>query len=354
MVSDIGYINARLRAMRSYLLKKENYEELLRRDSFNSLFLYLQSLPSYSDDMREAQARKGQTKEAVDEALTNNLIRNFRKIIDFCGGRPRELILLILHRWDIYNLKVILRWIFSGSRQEGILDSTLPLGEWDEAMLDALSEQDSIDEIAGVLARKESVWSKGVSSILRHSEEDATLGDIENALDLFYFSHCVDDLDEEKDDDKQVLGFIRLEIDFKNILHVISSIEKSAPINESCIIPSGRISESFILTVSQSRNNDDALNTLADSYYKEILAEAATWYSINKTIVSVEKFFKKQLFLAGIDLYRKSALNIGVGIGYLLMKEVEIINLRTLAKGLYYGIDPYVLFLNGELILSYV
>ena len=32
------------------------------------------------------------------------------------------------------------------------------------------------------------------------------------------------------------------------------------------------------------------------------------------------------------------------------MKEAEIINLRTLAKGLYYGIDPEVL--HEELILS--
>jgi vacuolar-type H+-ATPase subunit C/Vma6 len=49
---------------------------------------------------------------------------------------------------------------------------------------------------------------------------------------------------------------------------------------------------------------------------------------------------KEVVLIFANKLYIKNPLNIGVGLGYIEMKNAEIINLRNISKGLYYNLNP--------------
>jgi len=345
MNTDYGYINARLRAMKSYLFKKEDYAELLENNEFSSFFQYLQNSPSYSADIKEIQLSKSQWKEIIDKALKSNFVRNFRKIINFSAGSQRELILFILRRWDIYNLKIILRKVFYNLPNTNLAEIMLPLGELDENFLTKLVEQTSLEGIINILCSKGSIWSRKISWCLRNFKEKS-LREIENNLEILYWEYTFSSLNKKHHDDFLVAQLLELEVDFRNILHLLDYMEKHIVFDKSGIIPGGKIPSDFILNLSKSKNIKEVLDILANSYYKEIFSQSKDLYQTEGSLCSLENFLKRQLLLFTTKLYRQNPLNIGVALGYLQMKEAEIINLRILNNGFYYRIEPEILAKN--------
>ncbi|MGQ0572495.1 MAG: V-type ATPase subunit, partial [Armatimonadota bacterium] len=104
---DFPYINARVRAMRSRLLSAAQLEDLLATPTLAAFLQALASTP-YGGDLQEALVRY-EGLRAVDEALTRNFQHATQKILKFADGRPRELIEVVLLRWDLENLRAIVR-----------------------------------------------------------------------------------------------------------------------------------------------------------------------------------------------------------------------------------------------------
>lgn len=350
MSSDIGYINARIRAMRSYLLQKDNFHEFVNAGDFDSLFLRLENIPSYSESLRRARTQYGQTLDAADSALKENLTNTFRKILNFCAERPKELILLILRRWDVHNLKVVIRGIAGKVSAEKMKEEFIGIGEWNEASFEKACEQRTVPELGRLLRSDDSSWKRGISSMLNSIKEDMPLEEIENRLHQFYFDYCMNCLDKDNFDDCQVLSLLKLEIDFKNILGAVYSVTTRTPVEEKSLIKGGAIPPDTVVNVSKLKNVEEVLTSLAPSYYKSILTKASDIYRSDKRCVYLEKILKKEILSAAARLYAQNALAIGVAVGYIVMKEVEIINLRSVVNGVYYGIMPEAL--SRELILN--
>jgi len=336
--------------MKSFLLGKNNYEEILHKNNFGAFFVYLQNLPSYSNDLGKIMAQEGQTKQAIDNALKNNLEHTFRKITNFSGGRPRQLILFILHRYDISNLKTALRGIFYHISEGEKIKIIICAGEWDNSFCARLCKENSLKGIIDVLLQIDTPWSSEVRSVLHQYEKERNLNEIEDALELLYFRYCISHLEKNKFDDAQILEFLRCEIDLKNILLVLKSIHSHSEPDKAHLIPQGEIPLGFILDIQKYKNIREALAALAKFYYRDFLFELSRSLPQENGILAVEKFFQKQLLHLASKLYYKSLLNIGVALGYLQMKEIEIINLRTISCGLYYGVQPHLL--KEQLLLS--
>ncbi len=104
---DFPYVNARIRAMRSRLLSAAQLEDLLGTPTMAAFLQALASTP-YGGDLQEALVRHVGLR-AVDEALARNFQRATQAILGFADGRPRALIEIVLLRWDLENLRVIVR-----------------------------------------------------------------------------------------------------------------------------------------------------------------------------------------------------------------------------------------------------
>ena len=106
---DYGYINARMRGMKSRLLSHRALDDLILKPDLESLIADLENSP-YRDDIIEAKGRSSGIL-CIESALRQNFIKTFRKIQDFSKQEVEagQYIGIFLHRWDVQNIKTILR-----------------------------------------------------------------------------------------------------------------------------------------------------------------------------------------------------------------------------------------------------
>jgi V/A-type H+/Na+-transporting ATPase subunit C len=123
--ADFVYGNTRLRARKGALLRSGTYETLLGRD----LEGLLEALADTAYHPEVEVARVGPVGErVVREALRQHVARLLREMRSFYEGRARELVDLLLARFDLHNLLVLLRGLARGHTAEQIVGCVVPLG----------------------------------------------------------------------------------------------------------------------------------------------------------------------------------------------------------------------------------
>src|SRR2546425_11320114 len=147
---DFPYINARVRAMRSRLLDAGGMEELLGLPPLDALLQALGSTP-YSREVQEALSRTHNGVRAVDEALARNFSFTTSRILSFADGKARELIELVLMRWDLVNIRIILRAKHAGRQDDEILANLIPAGRLNEPALKEVAGQSDVAGVVGAL-----------------------------------------------------------------------------------------------------------------------------------------------------------------------------------------------------------
>src|SRR5690606_20972778 len=150
MSSDYGYINARVRGMKAKLLGAPFYQAALDGTDFRAFTSALAQTP-YMRDLEEAQAKQeGLT--AVDRAVARNVYRTARSMLSFADGTPRELIGLLLMRYDLANVKAIARGKHAGKGLEDIQGSLFPAGELRLSLLEEAAVAPDMPAAAQTLA----------------------------------------------------------------------------------------------------------------------------------------------------------------------------------------------------------
>ncbi len=150
---DYGYGNARTRGMKSNLLGAAFFEELMSAGDLNKMIQLLLGT-EYGPDL-EARLIEGHTVAVVDDALKDNMVRTFDKIMGFINDEARLLTVTLLGRWDLFNVKTIIRGKHMRLKPETIIDSLLPVGEMTQVELRELAG------LEDVLAVTDTLWTWG-------------------------------------------------------------------------------------------------------------------------------------------------------------------------------------------------
>src|SRR5665647_1894847 len=153
MVIRVGYeyANARIRAMKSRLLDRKELEELAGKLDIESVINQLEETP-YREDIEDASVKYSGI-ACVEDALRRNLSNTFRLILSFVKGEDAQTLMQIfLNRWDIQNIKTILRGKNIHAPANEILESLAPAGALDDATLVALTKQPDVKAVIDLLA----------------------------------------------------------------------------------------------------------------------------------------------------------------------------------------------------------
>src|SRR5574340_1112677 len=97
---DYGYTNARIRGMRSRLLKQSFFDDLMASKDMNSLIQKIMET-EYGPDL-EDRILQGRTATHVDEALIDNMTRTFRRVLGVANEEALILLTTLLGRWDLF------------------------------------------------------------------------------------------------------------------------------------------------------------------------------------------------------------------------------------------------------------
>ena len=331
---DYDYLNSRIRSMKGNLLSPQALENLVQRPDLEGIIAELERTP-YRAELERARLRYSGI-QAVEEALRQDMAATFRRLLSISrGDEPEKYVKLLLARWDVQNIKTIIRGKAMHIPPTEILECIVPAGDLDEAALAELLKQPDVKAVVDLLATWRIRFARPLMRSLREFQENRDPAVFEYALDRFAFESALDALREgESDDDSILQGMLRTEIEVINLKTALRLIRDSIPQDEarSMVIDGGRSPDTaLILSLTGSSSIDAAVKMLGETPFRFLSdipsAEAKAGISAH------EKELDRYLLRKGLSYFLKDPLTIAPAIGFSWAKQTEVTNLRIIAKG---------------------
>ncbi|WP_290899763.1 V-type ATP synthase subunit C [Ferroglobus sp.] len=318
--AEWAYIVARVRVMKRKLIPKDEYNKLLNMD-LNEIIRYLEE-SEYKNEINELAIRYSGV-ELLDYALYLNLTRTYRKLVRISKGLPREMIVDYLRKWDFWNLKNIIRGKMFGFPKEEIEKTLVPAGEFDEEFWKMLLARESVEDIIKEFAKKP------YYPILEELARACPISEFEDRLDKFYYTSLAS-IHSDNIDIMYFVDFIRMEIDIKNVKTLLRlKLEGASPEEIAAkIIPKGyQLSESELRKLA-AMDYEDMLKNLENYWFSEAVKQIK-----DQPLSKIEVFFDKVWAKRVLSRANHFPLSILPVLAFILMKKIEVDNLRIIARG---------------------
>lgn len=330
---DFAYINARVRAMRSRLLDPGRMEELLGVPTFDAFLAGLNNTP-YARELQEALARY-RGLQAVDAALARNFSATTQKIRKFGDGKPKALIEALLLRWDLSNLRAVLRGKHTGRSEEEIMASVMPAGLLTEVALRELARQPDVPAVAGTLEALEHPFAVPLAEGLRDYLEGHDLLGLEMQVGRYYAEHVLGVARGGGHNETILRELVQAEIDALNVKTAVKLVRLDEPLSletrRRFFVPGGAIvtEEIFLLLTAPEG---------AEQGWRALGAHGFPLREPRDALTDFEKTLDLLLARGTARLYLRDPLGIDVVVGYLALKYNEVVNLRLIARSKMLGI----------------
>lgn len=339
------YTYVRSIAMRSLLLKKEDYHKLMKM-SLNEMTKFMQD-SAYKKEINEL-ASKHSGIALLELALNKNMAASFDKLRKIC---PDELKLLIdeyTKRNDIEDIKTILRGKFTKESSEKIKSLIIGAGTLSLEHLYKLSEM----EVPEILKNLKVVEYSALKEAYKRYTESKTLSPIENALDRNYYNHMLNFIDTIPEEGKAFRRFLRKEIEIINIMNIIrlkrENLDKDA-IERYIFYYDSPEKNKKIRPLLNIDNVRDILKKLEKEEYGKEVKEGAESFERTGSFIELETSLYRYLLRKSVSISRQNPLSIDVILGYMFSKEMDMRNLRLILKGKELSLDEN--FIEKQLVI---
>ncbi len=330
-IGNNAYATARVKTRKAFLYPKETYLKLLQMD-----------LPEISRFIEESRYKKEVDELAtkysgidlLEYALNLNMAREMNEILSFSMGDLKVLMGAYLMRWDVWNIKSILRGKNYGASEEEIKETLVPAGELPMPKLVDLIRKGSIpDVIDGLNGTK---FYKPLYNLLDDFNKTHTLSRLENGLDKAYYANLLSINLPGSNAERLFMNFVRREIDITN-LRTLLRLKRQGLEHEKImeyIVPGGsKLNVDAVRKFAQATSFDELLNMLKETPYWADIAEAVEKYRETRSLNAIEVALTKSLIGYAEKISHSYPLSITPILGYVVRKNVEINNIRTIARG---------------------
>lgn len=351
---DYGYLNARVRAMSSALFNREGYQKLLELSDVKSMFSFLLD-SEYGQDLREAEQKVAGTVSRI-ETFEIGLEANFHRVLgrlrEMLDGEARKLFDLLLWKWDLQNIKTILRYKQIKASAGSFSQDFTFTGNLSRPQLDELSKADDVDAVINQLI----AWGIDfVVPLLELSgERFGTQQNLvqENNLDKLYFAYMLKCSRKRNANYRVVNESFKAEIDKVNLMTALRLVDYQVDLEraKNFFIPGGdKIQEEHFDKLIGCRSLDDAFTYLERFSLRKIFESRKGLYDRIKDVAVYERCLEENIAGQLYRLYRRDMLGFGVILGYLRLKYDELLNLRIIGRAKEFGMPDEIT--RGELIL---
>jgi V/A-type H+-transporting ATPase subunit C len=331
-VPDFPYVNARVRAMRSRLLTPAQVDDLVGVPSLAGFLQALSATP-YSPDLQEALMRHEGVR-AVDAALARNLQRITRSILEFSDGPAQQLVRILLLRWDLANLRAIVRGKDAGRSAEEILDAVMPAGTLSEVALKEMAGYPSMTALAGALEALGHPFAAPLAEGIAEHAKTHDLLSVELRLDRAYTDYVLRQTKGRRGA-RVLREMLTAEVDAANIKTALKLASAGGMSEEQRLrffIPGGRLAtEKIFLALSSDRTQAPA--------WTHLRVQGFPIKELPRDLVAFERDLDLRLAQTMAARYiGGDPLGLDIIIGYLAMKSAEVANLRLIARGKFLGL----------------
>jgi V/A-type H+-transporting ATPase subunit C len=290
----------------------------------------------YEAEMNALGARHSGV-DLIEFALNRNLAKHFDDLLWWAEGRLYELIVRYLRKFDAWNVKTVLRGIYSGADREEIEADLIGAGEFTEDYLRRLIDAESIELLVEEL--EGTIFSDQVDAAYGDFEDTGLLIPLENAVDRAFFENLVGDIDVRSEATELYVEFLQAEIDFRNIRNAFRLARSGADIDPSeYYIEGGRLFSE--VDVARLADNPEELQSFVqDSTYGDALSAAFQELEGTDSLIGFERDLEAALLRYGDRMSHLFPLSICPVLAYVLAKEREVDNIRAIARGRAVGLS---------------
>jgi V/A-type H+-transporting ATPase subunit C len=347
---DYGYANARIRGMRSRLLRADALDRLMEAPDLHQLIQELMQT-EYAQDLEETLLQ-GRGATEISEGLKRNLVRTYRKVFGFLNDEAKDICSTLLGRWDVFNIKTILRGKHVQLSAEEIGEGLLPVGRLTQIDLDGLLAQGDIRGVVDTAVTWELPQAPAMRDGYVEYQKTGELADLELALDRYFAAWAAERLDRRNRNYVMGSRILGMQVDILNLVMVFRAARENLQPEQSeeYFLYGGRdVSLDLYQQLTALSDIDEVLDGLRGTHFGKILDDAAVRYLETTSIATFERaledyFTRKVIAVGGTD-----PLGVGIPIAYLWGKQNEVTNVRIITKGKAIGIPADRT--RGELIL---
>lgn len=276
------------------------------------------------------------TFDDLDEHLWRYLAQRIRHVesFHFLPGDVLKVSGAYVVKYDVLNIKAVLQHLSGAQRT-----SMIPVGIiHNNELLEELSNAEDADAIIQILIRCKMGDYVPVLEEYKADKSSKSKFIAETKLDGEYYKSMLNMARRIKDGMvlTKALGLV---IDLTNLqIAARATIEGMGPDAAESVIAGGyRITDKALRELLPLKINDISAR-LEDTQYQEIANEVSTNYDKNKDITAIDEIIDKHKFRMLRDMLSPRVLSPLVMAWYLVLKEVEIRNLRLVLKTIIDGV----------------
>ena len=321
------YVTARVRAKKAALLSADTYERMLQME-----------IPQIARVLGEgaykaeilALATKTTGVDLIELATSRNLAAVFTQIIGFSEGELRQMIAWYLDRFDVQNVKTIVRGKLFGASAAEIQEDIVAAGSMRESLLFSLIELPTLDDVFDRL--EGTIYAQALEGPGKKPSEIQKWNEWEDRVTKLYYANVLAVVPERTEGTRLMREFVRREIDIVNLKTLLrlwaskATLPYDAFIDGGLELPKDDLAEMLTLDANglTARLREYLLTEELSTRLKDLQA-----LGVGQLVRSDEKI---HLLEAGryAHVHPLSVLPI---LDYIVHKDREVQNLRIIARG---------------------
>jgi V/A-type H+-transporting ATPase subunit C len=292
----------------------------------------------YEAEMNALGARHSGV-DLIEYALNRNLAKHFDDLLSWSEGDLYGYIANYLRKFDAWNVKTVIRGVYTEADREDIEDDLIRTGEFAKRRLDRLVESSSIEDVVEQLS--DTIFGDPLEEALDDFESEGVLVPLENAVDRAFYAHLADDIGQPEPDTPKALyrEFLEAEIDFRNLRNALRIARSGADIEPTAyFIEGGQLFGGEELR-QLATNIEELVSRIRESTYGDDLEVALTELEDADSLIQFEHALDAALLEYSSKLSNRYPLSVCPVLSYILAKEREVENIRAIARGREAGLD---------------
>ncbi len=344
---EYPYTYARVSAMKAKLLKKADYDKLLKMQ-IGEITKYLQDFDYKEQINRYGVSLSGNA--LIEKAIRENLTDSFSKLRRVTEGAVKSIVTEYLKKEDFHNIKTIIRGKFTKTQNEEIRKLLIPAGK---LTLDNLNKMISEDDLEKIIDLAKLSRVPEIKLALKTFKEKKELEIIELALDKIFYSSLVAFAGKIPIEVKGFRRFIGAEIDATNIKIILKfkreKISDEVIKNLIFITGASKLSKQKWEKIIAAKTYDAVAKEFEKTPYETIVKNGINELIKSNTLSELDLSLKRFMLKNITTRRHQPPLSIDITLAYMFAKEVELRNLYLIVKSKQLGLEES--FIQKELIV---
>ncbi len=324
--SNYAYPNVRVMAMKGFLLKDMDIKALISSRDLEGYVALLEHT-RYMENFSKLERIRI---DDIEKALFVHLVNTNKIIQDMLPDKAAKFFAERSRKYEIELLKILIN---RSERTNLDYSSYYPLLSRDiKRVITQIIESKDITDVVELLSKTE--YGRFLEGVPVSGEQRLSFI---TALDRYYLESLWSNIGGlPKIDGRVGRTIVGTEIDIINIMTILRAIKGNYDAEKFIIPVSYRLGD--VRGISGIGNISDFVSKLSNTVYGDILEKSLPKYEETNSLLSFELNLKNYLLQKSKELFAGYPFHIGIPLGFLIIKEMEVENLRAIAIGIDSGL----------------